>query len=83
MKYFIDAQGKYIGGFGGGAKPLVDAFEIANPPEHGADIWTGSAWDTSLRPVPKDTPEQAAIKLLAAELPTAKRDAVLAELEAK
>ena len=42
-KYFIDAQGNYIGGFDG-ALPPAGAIEIQAPPAHGLDKWDGAEW---------------------------------------
>lgn len=42
-KYFIDAQGNYIGGFCG-AEPPEGAIEVPQPPEHGWQKYSNGAW---------------------------------------
>lgn len=42
-KYFIDADGKYIGGFDG-AEPPDGAIEVDEPPEHAEDNRVGGKW---------------------------------------
>ena len=42
-KFFIDQNGKYIGGFDG-ATPPVNAIEIPSAPEHAENIWDGTSW---------------------------------------
>jgi hypothetical protein len=44
-KYFVDASGKYLGGFDG-SEPPVDSIEVPNPPAHGLDVWDGTAFVT-------------------------------------
>lgn len=67
MKYCIDKAGKYLGGFDG-VEPPADAVEIPQPPEHGADIWTGSSWDKSGRPGPRADRKKEALLLILDEL---------------
>ena len=55
-KYYVDVNGNYLGGFDGVEAPN-GSVEVAQPPEHGLDIWTGSAW---VKPLP--TAEQLAIE---------------------
>lgn len=45
-RYFVDHTGRYLGGFDGAAPP-DGSIEVAAPPEHGSDIWTGDRWDES------------------------------------
>ena len=56
-KYFVDATGVYIGAFHN-SRPPAGAVEVPNGPEHAADKWMGSDWDTTGRPV-DDTPLDA------------------------
>jgi hypothetical protein len=37
-KYFIDTQGKYIGGFDG-AEPPAGSIEVPSPPGHAKQLW--------------------------------------------
>jgi len=69
-KYYLNANGDYLGGFQD-AKPPVGAIEIAEPPENGADIWTGSGWDKSARPLPEKSHIELAIEAIADSLPMA------------
>jgi len=48
-KYYVDAQGKYLGGFDG-ANPPANAVEVANPPPHGSCVWNGTIWSTYTQP---------------------------------
>jgi len=43
MRYFIDLAGNYLGQFEG-LVPAVEHIEVATPPAHARDIWSGSAW---------------------------------------
>lgn len=66
-KFYVDAQGRYLGGFDG-AEPPDGAIEVSSPPEHGTDIWTNGAW-TIIPIVPEQvTMRQARLALLAAGL---------------
>lgn len=42
MKYFIDAQGKYLGAWDQGGPD--DGIEIQGPPEDARMVWDGSQW---------------------------------------
>lgn len=42
-RYFVDSQGKYLGGFDG-AEPPANAVEVPGAPPHGKDVWNGSGW---------------------------------------
>ena len=42
-KYFVDAQGNYLGGFDG-ATPPAGAVEVGSPPSNGNDKWDGAKW---------------------------------------
>lgn len=42
-RHFVNAQGRYLGGFDG-AEPPEGAIEVQTPPAHGHDTWNGSAW---------------------------------------
>lgn len=39
-KFFVDAQGNFLGGFDG-ALPPPGAIEVPGPPSSGLDIWNG------------------------------------------
>lgn len=43
QKYFVNGAGQFIGSFCG-APPPTGAIEVATPPDHGLDIWNGTAW---------------------------------------
>ncbi|MCV4291003.1 hypothetical protein OH708_24100 [Pseudomonas capsici] len=45
IRYYIDANGKYIGGTDGLA---LSEYEVAFPPEYFDQIWDGSAWGESI-----------------------------------
>lgn len=50
-KYFVDANGVYLGGFQGEtAISLVpqDAIEVQSPPSHSGDTWNGGDWTQCL-----------------------------------
>jgi hypothetical protein len=55
MSYYVDAEGNYLGGFtkDNPATPS-DAVRVSEPPTHGWQIWSNSAW------LPL-TPEQSAL----------------------
>ncbi len=42
-KYFVDSDGKYLGGFDG-AKPPAGSIEVPNPPNHGTDNLVNGQW---------------------------------------
>lgn len=48
-QFFVDAEGRFIGGFGDGAVPPEGAVEVMVAPPSGAAIWTDGAW---VEPVP-------------------------------
>jgi hypothetical protein len=80
VKYFVDANGKYLGGFDAGSLVKVpkNALEIQEPPEHAADIRKeDGTWDQTKRPVKVDPMRLAmqAVLLKLAEL--APEDAAL------
>lgn len=56
-KFYVDAQGNYIGGFDGAPAP-DGAIEVPSAPYHAADIWNGGGWDVGARglPPPSVTP---------------------------
>lgn len=70
-RFFVDADGNYLGGFDG-AEPPAGAIEVPSPPPHGLDTWNGSAW------VPH-TPEPTVDELLDADIANANS---IAELKA-
>ena len=53
-KFYIDASGKYLGGYAGAAPP-AGAIEVPAPPDHALKQWNGTAWvspaayDTAIR----------------------------------
>lgn len=51
MKYFVDADGRYIGGFDG-VEPPAGSVEVAAPPAHGSQVWDGESWSEH-KPVPQ------------------------------
>lgn len=42
-KFFVDNNGRYLGGFDG-AKPPAGAIEVPAPPAHGRNRWVSGAW---------------------------------------
>lgn len=42
-KFYIDNQGRYIGGYDG-AEPPSGSIEVATAPGHASDTWDGAAW---------------------------------------
>lgn len=49
-RYFVDADGTFLGVFIDGAPPPEGAIEIQTPPGNGADRWNGSAWEPAPDP---------------------------------
>ena len=43
-KYFVDEAGRFLGSFGDGAMPGVDAVEVPSAPEDACEIWQGNGW---------------------------------------
>ena len=44
VKYFIDADNNYIGGFDG-AEPPTGSVEVSSPPSDARQKWNGTGWD--------------------------------------
>ena len=44
IQYYVDQNGIYLGGYGGGANPPNGAIEVQKPPAHGLDKWVNGAW---------------------------------------
>lgn len=45
LRHFVDADGHYLGGFGGGALPDDHgAVEVSSAPDRAGDRWLGDAW---------------------------------------
>ena len=52
-RYYVDALGKYLGGFAGFYKDDVEvrpsipagAIHVPRPPQHGDQRWNGAGWD--------------------------------------
>lgn len=44
-KYYVDAQGNYIGGFDGVAPP-ANTVEVPNAPDDARQKWSGGQWQT-------------------------------------
>lgn len=42
-KFYVNVQGKYLGGFDG-AEPPAGAIEVAEAPTDGRHVWNGTAW---------------------------------------
>ena len=57
MKYYIDANGKYIGGFDNIDDVPSGATEVNNPPAKGSDVWNGSSWDAPIKTLQESTVE--------------------------
>lgn len=51
-KFYVDNQGRYIGGFDG-AEPPDGAIEVPNPPDHGDDKLVDGAWVAATPIVPE------------------------------
>lgn len=44
-KFFVDATGKYLGGFSAGSSLIPDgAIEVEAAPNHADEIWQGGEW---------------------------------------
>lgn len=52
-KYFVNADGVYIGGFDG-AEPPANSVEVPDAPIDARQMWTGGVWG----PVPIGTPDR-------------------------
>ena len=50
-RFFVDAQGRIIGGFGDGAEPPAGSIEVPEPPP-GDAVWSGAGWIVT-EPVPQ------------------------------
>lgn len=62
-KYYVDAEGSYIGGFDG-AEPPAGAIEVPDAPGHAAQIWDGEMFLALPPIVPSQvSPAQAEIAL--------------------
>jgi hypothetical protein len=46
-RYYVDTQGRYLGGFDG-ASPPAAAREVPEAPDHAADRWDGALWRPDL-----------------------------------
>lgn len=42
-KFYVDAEGNYLGGFQN-SEPPVGSIEVPSPPEYGLDTWNGNSW---------------------------------------
>lgn len=63
-RFYVDAEGHYIGGFAG-AEPPKGAVEVPRAPEHASDKWEGGRWVSGPSPVPHEvTTRQAREALL-------------------
>lgn len=53
-RYFVDASGAYLGALAGIGDAPIDpppgAIEVASPPDHGAQLWKGGAWQPYVPP---------------------------------
>lgn len=50
-KFYIDANGAFLGGFGDGAEPPEGAVEVMVEPPSGTAVWQDGAW-AEVQPVP-------------------------------
>lgn len=41
--FYVDNQGKYIGGFDG-VEPPIGGLEVPHPPAHASHTWDGNSW---------------------------------------
>lgn len=64
-KYYVDANGKYIGGFDGAAPP-VGAVEVPSAPASASDVWNGDGW-TLVAVVPEEVTRRQGIQALLLE----------------
>ena len=80
MKYFRSKANEFLGAFGPGITPPEGAIEVAAPPAHAGELWDGAGWDGVI-PAPEPDPVLAALELLVAELPVARRAAVQAKID--
>lgn len=47
--FYVDASGKYLGGFDG-VEPPVGAIEVPSPPNDARDLWNGGGWVVAHNP---------------------------------
>lgn len=83
-KYYVDAQGNYLGGFDG-AEPPANAILVPLPPAHGADKWDGNAWIPHVPVPPAEAPKADKLVnlLVAKNIITEQERATLFQAEAK
>lgn len=62
-QYYVDEQGKYLGGFDG-AEPPKDSIEIDAPPNDARDTWNGESWVPYQKTQPELAKEQSVDALL-------------------
>lgn len=64
-RFYVDANGDYLGGFGDGAIPPVGAIEVQNdPPPSGKHRRVGGAWVAPAPTVPVTVPKYLLIRAL-------------------
>jgi hypothetical protein len=79
-KFYIDANGAYIGGFVG-TNPPEGAVEVPTAPQDAEQIWDGEAWgEIPLAPLQPITQRQLRLTLISAGLYSA-AEAALAAIE--
>lgn len=65
MKYYVDAQGAYLGGWD--SSPPVGAIEVPDAPEDARQVWGGAQWGEAQPSVPQSvTMRQARLAMLQA-----------------
>ena len=63
--YFVDAEGKYLGGFDG-AEPPAGAIEVPSAPSHASDTWNGQEFvpATPVVTVPQEVSRRRGLEAL-------------------
>ena len=59
-KFYVTTAGAYIGGFGDGAEPPSGAIEVAIPPDHADQVWSGTVWLAYVPPKERQKEARAA-----------------------
>lgn len=44
MKYYVDEDGVYLGGYDDAAQAPQDSTEVSNPPDDARQVWVGDTW---------------------------------------
>jgi len=61
-RYYVDANGNYLGGFAG-AEPPAGSVEVPAPPQDARQIWSGGVWGAIPVTLADVTPRQIRLAL--------------------